>query len=361
MRLLSAVHRWAGGFLGLLLALLGLTGAILVWEGDWIGVPGADQPIVENVGAIGRIAESAMRRGELLRITLANDEIGLHQLVYADGSGAYVTQDGRVADAWATQWQRPELWLFDLHHHLLAGTTGETATGVAGIAGMLFVVTGSILWWRSRRAFAPRFWPKRLAPGPIVSHHRDLGIIVAPVLLLSLVTGTLMVFDPMRQALIGTELRPKVEVPASAGAPSVAAMLGVAKARFPDAALRRISLPAKPGDPVLVRMRQPLEWTPNGRTQLAFDPVTGGLLSVEDAMRANGVAATAEKLYPLHSAKVGGVALKLLMTVSGLAMFLLGSLATWSFWTRRTGKGHRDPRVIRARPFGSRAIWPERS
>lgn len=354
MSLFSAVHRWTGGFLGLLLALLGLSGAILVWEGDWIGTPGADQPVVENVAAIGTIAEDAMRRGELSRITLASEEIGLHQVVYADGSGAYVTQDGRVADAWASQWERPELWLFDLHHHLFAGAAGETLTGIAGLAGLLFVVTGIILWWRSRRAFAPRLWPKRLAPGPVVSHHRDLGIIVAPVLLLSLVTGTLMVFDPLRQALIGTELRPKVEARAVAGEPSVTAMLAAARARFPDAVLRRISFPSKPGDPVLVRMRQPSEWTPNGRTQLAFDAATGRLLSFEDAVRANGPAAAAEKLYPLHSAKVGGLAMKLLMTVSGLALFVLGSLATWSFWARRAGKRRR----ARGRSAGMDGVDP---
>ena len=298
-----------------------------------------------------------MRRGELSRITLASEEIGLHQLVYGDDSGAYVTQDGRVADVWASQWERPELWLFDLHHHLSAGAAGETLTGVAGLAGLLFVFTGIILWWRSRRAFARRLWPKRLAPGPVVSHHRDLGIIVAPVLLLSLVTGTLMVFDPLRQALIGTEKRPKVEVAAAAGEPSVTAMLAAAKARFPDAALRRISFPAEPGGPVLVRMRQPSEWTPNGRTQLAFDPATGRLLTVEDAVRANGPAAAGEKLYPLHSAKVGGLAVKMLMTLSGMAMVLLGSLATWSFWVRRAGKWLRR----RRRQVGLRCSIPRLS
>lgn len=343
MKLLSAIHRWAGGLIGLLLALLGLTGAILLWEGEWIMLPGAQDPVLEDVVKIAAITQRAAADGELSRITVASEDIGLHQLVNGDGSGVYVRQDGEVIERWSTQWERPELWLFDLHHRLFAGETGETVTGIAGLAGVLFVVTGTLLWWRSRRAFAPRPWPKHLAPGPIVSHHRDLGILVAPLLLLSLTTGALMVFEPLRQTVIGKEVRPKAEVAAAAVNPSVGAMLAAAKARFPNALLRRISFPAKAGDPIVVRMRQPSEWTPNGRTQLAFDGSTGRLLSVEDAVLANGPASMSEKLYPLHSAKIGGLAMKLLMTLSGLALFVLGSLATYSFWARRAGRRRRLP------------------
>ena len=90
---------------------------------------------------------------------------------------------------------------------------------------------------------------------------------------------------------------------------------------------------------IVVRMRQPLEWTPQGRTQVTFRP--DGTAGIEDAAAANRPAWISEKLYPLHSAKVGGVAMKLLMTLSGLALFVLGSFATWSFWFRRWTKRRR--------------------
>lgn len=47
--------------------------------------------------------------------------------------------------------------------------------------------------------------------------------------------------------------------------------------------------------------------------------------------------AVTEKFYPVHAAKVGGLAWRLLMTAGGLALVLLGFLATWSFWARRAG------------------------
>lgn len=349
MKLISAIHRWAGALLGLLLVLLGLTGAILVWEGEWVTLPGAGDPVAEDVAAMAAVTERAQAEGPLSRITFASEEIGLHQLVYADGSGAYVRQDGQVVERWASQWERPELWLFDLHHHLFAGETGKTVTGIAGIAGLLFVVTGAVLWWKSRRRFRLRLLPERLEPGAIVRHHRDLGMVAAPLLLVTMATGVLMLFAPVRTAMLGTEDRPKetVAVPAGAGA---AEALALARARFPDAALRRITLPAEPGGPIYVRMRQPFEWTPNGRTQIAV--AADGTATVEDAARANRSAWLSEKAYPLHAAKVGGLAWKAAATLSGLALAMLGLLATWSFWARRAGKSARRRRL---RPAASAA------
>jgi uncharacterized iron-regulated membrane protein len=350
VKLLSFLHRWAGGILGLLLAVLGLSGTILVWEGEWISLAGVDDRVVENVRTIGQIADREAAAGAT-RITFASEEIGLHHVAKEGGAGAYVAQDGTTVASWSSQWERPELWIFDLHHHLFAGHLGEEIAGYAGVAGLLFVITGVILWWRSRRAFRWQLWPKRFQPGPIVSHHRDIGIVVAPLLLVSFVTGTGMLFKDAAGAVLSpfgkleTGARPPEVAPAVRPAP-VAAMLVQAKARFPRAELRRLTLPAKPGQPWSVRMRQPFEWTPNGRTTLSFDGA-GRLLRVDDPAAGTRAASIYETLYPLHAAKVGGVAWKLIMTLSGLGLTLLGTLATWSFWFRKARK-RRRPEIAKA-------------
>ena len=349
MKLLSLLHRWSGGFLGLLLALLGLTGTILLWEVEWVSLPGADAAFVENVQAIERIAEREAAAGAT-RITFASEEIGLHHVARAGGAGSYVTQDGTTVVAWSSQWERPELWIFDLHHHLFAGHNGELVTGWAGVFGLLFVITGSILWWRSRRAFEFRLWPRRFQPGPIVRHHRDLGVLVAPLLLVSFVTGTGMIFDDVTKWVLlpfgKIEQSKPPEIEPAAGRAPVAAMLAEAKARFPDAALRRLTLPSKPAQPWSVRMRQPFEWTPNGRTTLYFD-ASGELLKVDDPAVRSSASSINEKLYPLHAAKAGGLAWKLLMTLSGLGLTLLGALATCSFWFRKAKK-RKQPELAKA-------------
>lgn len=338
MKTLSFLHRWSGGLIGLLLALLGLTGTILVWEGEWIGVPGADDVVVERVERIGTISQQAAADGAL-RITFASDEIGLHQVAEEGGSGEYIRQDGSVAASWSNQWERPELWIFDLHHHLFAGETGELITGIAGIFGLGFVISGAILWWRSRRAFEWRMWPRKLQPGPIIRHHRDIGILSSPLLLISFLTGVGMLFPTVAGVALAplgtleTAKKPPT-VDAASGPAPVAAMLAQAKARYPNAALRRLTIPAKPGGAWSVRVRQPFEWTPNGRTTLFFDG-RGQLVRVDDPAKAGWAAKVNETFYPVHSGKVGGLPWKLLMTLSGIALTLLGSLAVWSFWVRR--------------------------
>ena len=217
------------------------------------------------------------------------------------------------------------------------------------------MVTGTILWWRTRRTFKWQMLPKRLSRPAIVMHHRDLGIVVAPLLLLSSITGAAMVFRPVAMIVVApfgspakalAALRPgKVHGGPLAASPPWRAMLTAASQRFPDAVPRILSMPRKPGDPITLRMRRADEWLPNGRTTLTFDAATGRLLTSRDAMAMPQAARVYNMLYPLHAGRVGGVAWKLLMTVSGLALTLLGSLAVWTFWFRRPRRPIRPSRV----------------
>jgi uncharacterized iron-regulated membrane protein len=344
MKTLSFLHRWSGGLIGLLLALLGLTGTILVWKDSWISLPGAHDPAIERVEALGAIAERAAADGAT-RITFASDSFGLHQIGREGGAGAYLNQAGGTVASWQSQWQRPELWLFDLHHHLFSGETGETIAGIAGCFGLLFVITGSILWWRSRRAFKWRLLPSKFQPGQLVAHHRDIGILVAPLLLVSFLTGVAMVFPSAAQVALSpfgqleARPRPPEAEPATGPAP-LTAMLRQAEARFPDAELRRLFLPAKPDAPYSVRLRQPFEWNPNGRTALYFDG-SGKLLKVDDPASASRASAIHGSFFSIHTGKSGGLAWKLMITLSGLGLTLLGSLACWSFWFRKAKKRRR--------------------
>jgi uncharacterized iron-regulated membrane protein len=338
MKFLSILHRWSGGFIGFLLAVLGLSGTLLVWKDSWIGVPGAHDRLVDNVAVAGRIADQAVAAGAT-RITFAGEELGLHQVGLKGGAGSYVNQAGETVAGWSSQWQRPELWIFDLHHHLFFGETGELAAGIAGFFGLAFVITGSILWWRSRRTFEFRLWPRRFQPGPIIRHHRDLGIILAPLLLVSFVTGVGQLFPTVTGAVLAPFGRIErgnkpPEVEAAPGPVAASRMIAEAKARFPHAELRRLTGPREAGGAWSVRMRQPFEWTPHGRTTLWFDG-SGRLERVDDPASGSRASAIQGTLYPIHSGKVAGWLGKLAMTLSGIGLTLLGAMAMWSFWWRK--------------------------
>jgi len=336
MHLLSLLHRWIGAIGGLLLAVLGLTGTLLVWRDELTFVAHAGDPVRADPASLAKaVAHVSQGAKPVDRITFAGDGLGVHQVIFKDGSGAYVSQAGETVARWSASWQRPELWLFDLHHRLLIGDAGETITGIAGMVGLFFVVTGIVLWWRSRRRFRLRAWPATMRSGAIVHHHRDMGVVAAPLLLVSLVTGALMVFPALGGGLIA-EARshlPKVEEHRAAPASrDVAPLFRAAAATFPGAEFRRLQWPRKAGAPIVLRLRQSFEWTPNGRTFVYADPVTLGILGRADPTEGGTAASIREKLYPVHAAKTGGVLWKLAMSASGLALALLGSLAVYAFW-----------------------------
>lgn len=362
MRLLSLLHRWVGAIAGLLLALLGLSGALLVWRDQLTFVPHAGDVPTHDPAALARVADALLRAPHPAeRITFPGEGLGVFQAIFADRGGVYVSQAGEVVARWTSLAQRPELWLFDLHHRLLLGEAGETANGIAALIGLFFVVSGVFLWWRMRRRFRLRLWPARMTSGAIVHQHRDLGIVTAPLLAVSLLTGAMMALPSVNRLLLapfGSAARARIpDVPVDHGATrpivDVAGMLAIAHARFPDAEPRRLQWPRKPGKPVVLRLRQPSEWTPNGRTALYFDPATGALVGLNDPAAADTAGSLSEKLYPVHAAKVGGLAWKLAMTAAGLALALLGGLATFGFWrTRamaaRAPRHKRAPAVVRS-------------
>lgn len=339
MTLLLWLHRWTGGIVGILLAVIGLSGTVLLWEDSWIMLPGADQPVVNDPVALGRAIAAAREAGpDLSRITFASEEIGLHQATYGDGSGAYLDQGGAIIERWASMWDRPELWLFDLHHYLFMGEPGQIVTGILGFLLLGFSATGLLLWWRTRKTFRLRIWPARFTTSAIVRHHRDLGAVASPILILAACTGALMVFPAVSMWLLApiSQEHAALPLPQDLASPDESTnwplVMAQAQARFPAAVPRRLMMPSEPGAPLAVRFKQEFEWTPNGRTYVWIDSQSARVVSTQDPATGDFASALTEKYYPVHSAKVGGMAWRLVMTFGGLALAMLGTFATFSFW-----------------------------
>lgn len=348
MRVLDFIHRWTGGLLGLLLAVLGLTGTLMVHKDVWLRATlphAADRQITDQAAiaaAVERMLADPLDRPAT--IVLASHSLGVHRLVYGPTTGSYNDQAGQVVARWSSVWGRPEIWVFDLHRHLLAADVGEAVGGVVGLVGLGFVVSGGILWWRTRRNFKFRLLPKRLSRSSIVRHHRDLGIVVAPLLFLSMLTGSMLALRPVASLLL-RPLSSPTEMAAARAPPAYRSalppanlpwrtMLDAARARFPEAEVRVISLPQKPGDLLAIRLRQPGEWLPNGGTTVWIDPADARVVATRDAFEVPLGLRAFNLAYPAHAAKVGGLAYQLVMTMSGLALTLLGTLAVFSFWVK---------------------------
>ena len=349
------LHRWTGGLIGLFLAVIGLTGALMAHEDTFLRatVPHARDVQVRDPVVIGAALTKIFAQADRPRsVVLASSSVGLHRLNFkVEGRGAYADQAGDGVLRWTSIWQRPEIWIFDLHHQLLLGEVGETTAGILALIALGFVVTGLILWWPSRRLFAPRLWPRTMKRALVIRHHRDLGVLVSPLLVLSLVTGSAMAFTPFAMLVVSPWSR-VAEMKAAQVAPKIkggklakdldwTALLKAAGARYPDGELRVVTLPAKPGGLIAVRLRRQAEWLPNGRTMVWFDPKDGHQVADRDALALPKGLRIYNGFYPLHAGKVGGLAYRLVMTVSGLTLALLGSLAVATFWGDPIGGGRR--------------------
>lgn len=358
MKTLDLLHRWIGGLIGLVLAVLGFSGSLLVHKDSWVLLPHASDTQVQETAAIAATVQKIMAdpaaRPEM--ITFAGPNFGLNRLRFADGSGAYTDQAGDLVTHWSNLWERPELWLFDLHHHLFAGDTGETVIGIAAIAGLFFVVSGIVLWTRTRKTFEFRLLPKRISRPAVLRHHRDLGVVAAPLLVLALLTGAILVFRPMAALLLGPAAPARIDAslkaPPYPRVPLAAthnwrAIIEAARARFPDAEIRSLSLPRQGSGLITLRMKRPEEWLPNGRTTLWFAADTDRLVKARDAARLPGVVKIYNMLYPLHAAKVGGLSYRMVMTFAGVALGLLGTLTVWSFWFARKRVARSGPQLLR--------------
>lgn len=350
MKFLDLLHRWSGAFLGVLLSVIGLTGTILAFRKSWIGVPGAQNGHVGDAASLSQAIEaiSARAGSDLRGITFADDDFGLHEVSRFSGGGSYANPAGTIVESWHSNWERPELWLFDLHHQLLAGHNGETVVGVLGVIGILFSITGAILWWRTRKTFEFRVWPKRFSRPALVRHHRDLGIVALPLLLITFATGAMLIFRPLTALVLGPNAPQVVARELSAPVyrpvplmddPDWQAILTTAETRFPEARFRSLALPRGDNGMIRIRMRQPEEWLPNGRTILWFAADTGALIEAHDARDLSLQTTAYNGIYPIHSGDVGGWWWRIVVMATGLVLAMLGLFAFWSFWSSRAGRG----------------------
>lgn len=342
MAILRLLHAWSGAFLSLILIVLGLSGALLVFKNDWVNatMSAASGPTRTDAAHLGKITqriETAFQAQGPKSVVFAGDGVGLHKVALKDDTSAWVSEDGANIALFEPN-ERLEDWLFDLHHHLLAGDTGETIAGLAGLAGALLTITGLVLTWPSLLMFAFRVSPLSGKRAHLLAAHRDLGTMLAPLVLLSLVTGSMIIFSDQTRPLFQVVAPgPKVPKPPVVGSGKINWPLAVANAqnRFPNATVRLVIWPAEKGKPATVRLRQAGEWHTNGRTIVWIDPATSKAVGVVDAQMLGKGDRAWNSLWPLHASKLGtgfrARIVDVMTALTGLGLAALGAYGLVAF------------------------------
>ena len=229
--------------------------------------------------------------------------------------------------------------LFHLHRYLLAGAVGKTVIAVSGLALLFMSLVGVLLWWPKatvaawRKAFTVAHrgsWPRFN-----VSFHRAAGAVVAPVLAVLGFSGCLFNQPRWITPIVASVAAGSQHEKIKGGA---ADDVGVARAAqaafelFPAARVSRVGLPAKPGLPYEIRLRQPGEVRQgDGNTRVTIDAATGRVLHVRDPLHAPAGDAFIDWQFPLHTGEAFGTVGRIVISVVGLspAAFLVTGLAVW--------------------------------
>lgn len=323
------LHRWTGLAAGLPLALIGVTGSLLVYRG---ALDRAVHPELYDVAAPAEPA--SVTPGEALAAARReNPEPAPVTVEVPGGSGSPYVIWHRAARGAEKTYVDPNTGrvlgvrpsgtdavraLFDLHVNFFAGSSGKVAVGILGLVLLFSCLTGVVVWW-PRAGRWVRAVAVRVAGGAKrVNYdlHRAGGFWTLLYLGLLALTGSGLVFygtaGDLLNGLTGSTGPPPP--PTSSPPPEAAAGTGPGalpperldaawrdlRGRAPEADLTFVSLPAGPRDPLSLRFRLPAELHPVGRSFGWADRWTGELIRVDRQPEMEAGPRLLHTLYPLH-------------------------------------------------------------
>jgi len=369
--LVRRVHLWLGLSLGLLFAVLALTGSALVFytgidaalhpairAGKASRAPDTHSPVWDRALATGRARWHDPVGKWTLEVTGEGGAIPARYYPasghghHADRIMVWFSPDGRRvvrAEPWGGYLMS---WLYQLHMALLAGDVGGQVVGWSGAAMLLLLATGIVAWWprgRWRKAMA---FKRDAAP---IRRLRDLhklaGLWGAAPLFVLAATGVLLALPAVTQALLRPAAVPApVSSGSGAGRTSIVQAFAAANRALPDGRVVFVDVPAARDAPIRVRFQ--VSGDPHRRfpgSYVFVDQSSGRVLAVHDVRRAGPGTAAASWVRALHDGSVGGAATRVLAVAAGFLpafLFLTGIL----HWRRhaRSAPASRGPGRVRS-------------
>ncbi len=349
-RFMLWVHLVVGLVAAIELLLLGVTGAVLVFEGEleqaqnpelWRVRP--EGPRLDMAEFVARVEKNS-GGAKITGLRFSEDPgtaIGA-SLRGADGKPKSITASpytGVVLGSTAgTNPWLPKVHQF--HTNLLLGPPGKVVTATAAVMLVVLALTGLILWWPRRI-----WWLGDMKSGRKVNFdlHNALGFWSSLFMLMFGLTGLVIHYDNELVDLVGRLTNtPRLEIPAppkvEAGAQpvSIAAAYEEATKAVPGAAVNSMQNLSSLKGPVRVMMRFPEDRTPGGRTNVYLHPVTGEVLMSQDS-RTAPPGYRWVKLWnrQFHTGDEMGMFSRILTCLASLSLPLLAITGPLIWWGRK--------------------------
>jgi uncharacterized iron-regulated membrane protein len=348
------IHLWLGIILSLYLIVMGVTGSILVFQGEletlfgllpWHEVK-AQRPFAP-IATVIRNVETAYPNVHIASITAPTERQPVYSAVLAAGARITVALDpntGRVLG----EFHKTTTWLDivdQLHVSLFVPRNGRIPNGIGGALVLLMVLTGLINWWRGTRNWTRglkvafrRSW-RRIN----FDLHSAVGFWMAAMIVMW--AGSAIYFAWPRQIFrlvnrvspIITAKPPVVNITARNGLGDLDLdrLIATASALDPGAEFRSILFPFSRRAPIEILMRR---WHGAGRVYedtLYFDPYTGAHVFTWQY----GVNKSLGDWFiwlqgPMHFGIYWGLGVKIAWAIAGLAIPTLAVTGLVMYWYR---------------------------
>ncbi|MBB6185394.1 PepSY-associated TM helix domain-containing protein [Oleiagrimonas soli] len=339
---LRRLHLWFGLSVGLVFALIALSGTALVYEHPlqaWLypQLQAHDAHVpdrAQQAQILDRLTADDAKRDQLRAIGLPSPDAPYWQLMTTDGTRIYLDAQGDKVILTRQRGRDVLGLLHRFHANLLAGSTGNLLVRILGFCALFLLFSGIVLWWPRKGHLRQSLRPYTQPPTRRwVSWHRSVGVLTLPLLLVLTVTGTWLTFR-------GERPRPPQRAPAAKRVPAQttatvaidwSSVLQRAHAAAPDATLSMVSLPARGRSIVDVRASQPGK----GRLTLQVDTASTQPARLQVNPRQRGTRSVMSVVHGLHAGRLGGTWWEVLTAFAGLLppFFVVTGFLFW--WTRR--------------------------
>jgi len=358
------VHLYLGLIAGAILAVVGLTGGILVFYQEMqevlnpelaiVSVPPENQQKLHTLGDIVAAAETAKPQGSrFFKVYYPRKPDVAYKLLYFvrdesrvnNGDGYYIFVDPYTAQVKGLQlwhpkdryWGRPlASFIMQLHWCLLLGKKiGGLLVGILGVLSIISVLTGLIVWWPLTGKFKQALTFKRYASAVRFNFdlHKTVGFYLTIVLLPVLFSGVYMslpdqvnvlvkLFSPIKRPNAFSTIPLEIHSSPQAGrqAISVSAVEAIVQERYPAGQLWMLNAPKDRGDVYTVMKKDVTEISQfTGYRDFAVDQYSGDIVKVYDRGTGSGGDVFLDWQWPLHSGHAFGWTGRILVFFAGLA------------------------------------------
>jgi uncharacterized iron-regulated membrane protein len=361
---LKWIHTWIGLIAGLVIAVVSLTGSVIVFRSE---IPLASFP--RSMGGTATVGLDDMSKriaqtepdAQVRRVRFPA-QAGDPFVVQVESGGKQVrlvcnVSDGRVLGTLNTAFTD---WMIDLHRNLLAGKTGRKAVGSVGVVLFVLAASGMLLWligarkWRAWISVRPQGGSRRFH----FELHRATGLWSYALLSVVAFTGIGLAYpDTFRNALqqmTGSAAAKKApRVSESGGLRTLDEYIDTAAHAVPDGVPTELRLPENAKSSVYLRLRRPGDLSLSGN-HVYLDPSSGKVLAISREVDQPLATRIFAAFAPIHYGEFGGLPSKVLWAFVGLlptVLFVTG-LITW--WRPRGPKASLEVREDLALAGGGR-------